>query len=449
MPVTACLALLLAASPIDSATTASWPGFRGPSASGVGEGARPPDTWNVSTGKNILWTTAVPGLAHSSPIVSGDRIFVTSAISSRPGATFKPGLYGEGTASEDRTPQRWVVIAIDRRSGKIAWERTAYEGVPREKRHIKATYANATPATDGRHVVAFFGSQGLYAFDMQGTLLWKKDLGVLNTGAYDLPEYEWGTASSPIIYKNLVIVQCDTQNESFVLAADIATGRTVWKTVRKELPSWGTPTVYVPARGGAPELVTNASNFIRGYDPETGVERWRLGGSSKITAPTPVFADGIIVVANGRAPERPIFAIRPGGQGDISLRSGESANASIAWSKTGRGSYMPTPLIYQGIVYVLGNAGLFDAYDLKTGRDVFRQRLEHQGSGFSASPVAVDGRIYLSSEDGDVFVVRSGEGFELVAKNSMGEPLMSTPALADGQMYVRGERRLFAIGQKR
>ena len=194
--------------------------------------------------------------------------------------------------------------------------------------------------------------------------------------------------------------------------------------------------------------MTNASNFIRGYDPETGVERWRLGGSSKITAPTPVFADGIIVVASGRAPERPIFAIRPGGKGDISLRSGEAANASIAWSKTGRGSYMPTPLIYQGIVYVLGNAGLFDAYDLKTGREVFRQRLEHQGSGFSASPVAVDGRIYLSSEDGDVFVVRGDTGFELIAKNSMGEPLMSTPALADGQMYVRGERHLFAVGQK-
>ena len=434
---------------IDSATTASWPGFRGPSASGIGAGPRPPDTWNVATGKNIAWTIAVPGLAHSSPIVSGDLIFVTSAISSRPDATFKPGLYGEGTASEDRTPQRWVVIAIDRRSGKIAWQSTAYEGVPREKRHIKATYANATPVTDGRHVVAFFGSQGLYAFDMQGTLLWKKDLGVLNTGAYDLPEYEWGTASSPTIYKNLVIVQCDTQNESFLLAADIATGRTVWKTVRQELPSWGTPTVFVPDRGGAPELVTNASNFIRGYDPDTGVERWRLGGSSKITAPTPVFADGIIVVSSGRAPERPIFAIRPGGKGDISLRRDQASNESIAWSKTGRGSYMPTPLIYEGVVYVLGNAGLFDAYDLKTGREVFRQRIEHQGSGFSASPVAVDGRIFLPSEDGDVFVVRSGTEFELIAKNSMGEPLMSTPALADGHMYVRGERHLFAIGDRR
>lgn len=433
---------------VESAAEAEWPGFRGPSASGVADGQRLPDTWNAGTGEYVAWSVAIPGLAHSSPIVWGDRLYVTSAISSRPDATFKPGLYGEGTASEDRTPQKWVVIAIDRKTGKTIWQRTAYDGVPREKRHIKATYANATPATDGRHVVAFFGSQGLYAFDSGGRLLWQKDLGVLNTGAYDLPEYEWGTASSPIIYKNLVIVQCDTQNESFVLAADLETGRTVWKTPRQELPSWGTPTVYVGQRGGAAELVTNASNFVRGYDPETGVERWRLGGSSKITAPTPVFADGLVVVASGRGPERPIFAIRPGSRGDLTLRGDQSSSASIAWSKTGRGPYMPTPLIYQGIVYVLGNAGLFDAYELQTGREVFRQRLPHQGSGFSASPVAADGRIYLSSEDGDVFVVRAGRSFALVSTNHMGEPLMATPALADRHMYVRGERHLFAIGAR-
>jgi outer membrane protein assembly factor BamB len=441
--VGACVAgaLLVAAAPV------SWPGFRGPSASGVADGQRLPDTWDVKAGQNVAWKVAIPGLAHSSPIVWGDRLFVTTAISSRPDVTFKPGLYGEGTASEDRTAQRWVVMAIDRRTGSVRWQRTAYEGVPREKRHIKATYANATPATDGRHVVAFFGSQGLYAFDMEGTPLWKKDLGVLNTGAYDLPEYEWGTASSPVIYKNLVIVQCDTQNESFVLAADIATGRTVWKTVRQELPSWGTPTVYTPRRGTA-ELVTNASNYIRGYNPDTGAELWRLGGSSKITAPTPVFTDGFIIVASGRAPERPIFAIRPGARGDISLHRDELANGSVAWSKTGRGSYMPTPIIYQDQVYVLSNQGLLDAYDLKTGQDVYRQRLPHRGSGFSSSPVAADGRIYLSSEDGDMFVVRGGSEFKVIATNAMGEPLMATPALAGGHMYVRGERHLFAIGHQ-
>jgi PQQ-like domain len=442
-----CLTAGSAATRLYSAAGAAWPGFRGPSASGVADGQDLPIAWNGTGGAHIKWKIDVPGLAHSSPIVWGDRIFVTTAISSRADATFKPGLYGAGTASEDRTPQKWVVMALDRLTGKTVWTKTAYEGVPKEKRHIKATYANATPFTDGRYVVAFFGSQGLYAFTIDGRPAWQKDLGVLNTGAYDLPEYEWGTASSPIIYKDLVIVQCDTQGESFVIASDVKTGKTVWKTIRKELPSWGTPTVFQPERGGRAELVTNASNFIRGYDPDTGAERWRLGGSSKITAPTPVFSKDLVIVASGRAPERPLFAIKPGGSGDITPAAGTESSAHVAWRKTGRGSYMPTPLIYGDIVYVLGNAGLFDAYDLTTGAEIYRQRLEHGGSGFSASPVAADGRIYLSSEDGDIFVVRSGRTFELLAKNPMGEPLMSTPALASGMMIVRGEKHLFAIGK--
>jgi PQQ-like domain len=446
VPVSGALAVaaLLTVS-LSGVEPASWPSFRGPSASGVADGMNLPDRWNGTTGENVRWKIAVPGLAHSSPIVHGDRVYVTSAISRRSDVTFKPGLYGDGTASEDRTEQRWVVIAFDRRTGATIWERTAYRGVPKEKRHIKSTYASSTPATDGETIVAFFGSQGLYVFDKNGNLRWKKDLGVLNVGAYDLPEYEWGTASSPIIYKDLVIVQCDTQNESFVLAADLKTGETKWKTVRTELPSWGTPTVYVGPGGSGAELITNASNFIRGYDPDTGKERWRLGGSSKITAPTPVFSGGTVIVASGRAPERPIFAIKPGGKGDITLDGDAASNAHVLWHKKGRGSYMPTPLIYGGIVYVLGNPGLFDAYDLQTGREIYRSRLEHKGSGFSASPVAADGRIYLSSEDGDVFVVRSGPEFAEVARNPMGEPLMSTPALADGTMYVRGERHLFAV----
>ena len=442
-----CLTAASAATRGHSASNGNWPGFRGPSASGVADGQDLPGGWNGTGGAHIKWKVAIPGLAHSSPIVWGDRIFVTTAISSRADATFKPGLYGAGTASEDRTRQRWVVIALDRLTGKTVWTQTAYEGVPKEKRHIKATYANATPFTDGRYVVAFFGSQGLYAFTMDGRPAWQKDLGVLNTGAYDLPEYEWGTASSPIIYKDLVIVQCDTQDESFVMASQVKTGKTVWKTIRKELPSWGTPTVFQPEGGGRTELVTNASNFIRGYDPDTGAERWRLGGSSKITTPTPVFSKDLVIVASGRAPERPIFAIKPGGSGDITPAADAESSAHVAWRKTGRGSYMPTPLIYGDIVYVLGNAGLFDAYDLTTGTEIYRQRLEHGGSGFSASPVATDGRIYLSSEDGDIFVVRSGRTFELLARNPMGEPLMSTPALASGMMIVRGEKHLFAIGK--
>jgi outer membrane protein assembly factor BamB len=233
----------------------------------------------------------------------------------------------------------------------------------------------------------------------------------------------------------MVVVQCDQQKGSFLLAADLATGETLWKTPREELPSWATPTVVTA--GKRQEIVTNAPNRIRGYDPRSGKELWQLGGSSKITAPTPIFTGDMIYVASGRRPEAPIFAIRPGGSGDV----------TPAWHKQQRGSYMPTPIVYQGLLYVIGNAGIFDAYEAVTGEEIYRERIPHQGSGFSASPVASDGRIYLSSEDGDMFIVEAGRKFRVAGRNRMGEPLMATPALAGASMYVRGERHLFAIGR--
>ncbi len=339
-----------------------------------------------------------------------------------------------------------MLYAIDKRTGKILWERVAHEGVPREKRHIKSTYASATPATDGRIVVAWFGSQGVYAYDLNGRLLWQVDLGRLNAGAYDIPTYEWGTASSPILWNNLVILQCDTQDDSFLLALDADTGKQVWKTDRDELPSWGTPTVAMTSAG--PELVTNASNFIRGYDPRTGKELWKLGRSSKITAPTPLFADDKFIIASGRAPERPIFVVKAGARGDLTLPEGKNASDAVVWSRSGRGSYMPTPLVYDGIVYVLANNGLLDAYDLKTGEEVYRQRLSLVGSGFSASPVAADGKLYLSNEDGDMLVIAAGRKYAHLGTNTMGELLMATPALSEGVIYVRSANSLFAVGRK-
>jgi outer membrane protein assembly factor BamB len=424
----------------------SWPSFRGAHADGVADGQGLPDRWDPKTGENILWRTAVPGLAHSSPIVWGDRVFVTSAISGLANATFKPGLYGDGDASEDRSSHRWVLYAIDKKSGKVIWERVAHEGPPRNKRHIKSTYASATPATDGRIVVAWFGSEGVHAYDVQGNFRWKVDLGRVDMGAYDIPTFEWGPASSPIIWNDLVIVQCDTQADSFLIALDVSTGKTVWKTERDELPSWGTPTV-IDTPGGA-ELVTNASNFVRGYDPRTGKELWRLGRSSKITAPTPIVADGLFIIASGRAPERPIFAVRPGSRGDLTPSGDSTTSAGLAWSKTGRGSYMPTPLAYGGLLYVLANNGLFDAYRPATGDEVYRQRLPHPGSGFSASPIASDGKIYLANEDGDMIVVSAGPDFKHLSTNSMGEFLMATPAISDGVMYIRSASTLWAIGRK-
>lgn len=425
----------------------SWPSFRGPNASGVADGQNLPEEWNAKTGQNILWRTPIPGLAHSSPIVWGNRIYVTSAVSSDPKATFRPGLYGDGDASKDRSTHKWMLYALDKRTGKIVWERVAFSGEPREKRHIKATYANSTPATDGRIVVAWFGSQGVYAYDVNGKFLWKVDFGRIDLGAYDIPSIEWGSASSPIIWNDLVILQCDTQTDSFIIALNAATGETVWKTDRDEIPSWGTPTVATTSKGE--ELIANASNFIRGYDPRTGKELWRLGKSSKITAPTPIFADDILVVASGRGPERPIFVVKAGARGDLTLPDGKTSSDAILWSRTGRGSYMPTPLIYKGVLYVLANNGTFDAYNLKTGDEIYRQRLPLVGNGFSASPVAADGKIYLSNEDGEILVVAAGEKFAHLKTNSMGELLMATPALSEGVMYIRTAQSLFAVGQKK
>ena len=437
----ALFALVVAASAQD------WPSFRGPGASGVSDGQNLPVRWDAQRRVNVLWKTELHGLAHSSPVVWGDRVFLTTAVSSKPGATFKPGLYGEGTASDDLSAHQWKVICLERATGKVLWERTAYQGVPKEKRHIKSTYANATPATDGRVVVAFFGSQGLYAYSLAGDLLWKRDLGRFDVGAYDAPEFEWGTASSPILYKDLVIVQCDQQKGSFITALDAKTGATVWRTERNELPSWGTPAIF-PTKARA-ELVTNGSNFIRGYDPASGKELWRLGGSSKITAPTPVASDDLIIVASGRRPEAPIFAIRAGANGDITLPSGQSSSQWVAWSKGQRGPYMPTPLIYGDYVYILGNAGIFDCYALADGQEIYRQRIPDAGSGFSASPVESDGKIYLSGEDGEIVVVKAGPKFELLARNDMADPVMATPAISGGMMIIRSQHYVWAIGQPR
>jgi outer membrane protein assembly factor BamB len=421
--------------------------------------AKPSLVWLIpAAGALAAAATAQPAASHipSSPVSFGvfTARFTTDGTFTLEGdrwPSFRGSWKAEGEAIELRTsggpdgcdgPGRYRA-RLD--GGRLSL--VAYEGEPIDKRHIKSTYASATPATDGRVVVAWFGSQGVYAYDLEGQLLWKVDLGRVDLGAYDVPTYEWGPASSPILWNGLVILQCDTQADSFLLALDALTGEQVWKAERDELPSWGTPTVAGPP--GGEELVANASNFIRGYDPRTGRERWRLGGSSKITAPTPIFGEGLFVVASGRAPERPVFVLWPGARGDLTLADGQSKSAAVVWSRTGRGSYMPTPLIYRGLLYVLANNGVFDAYDLRTGEEVYRQRLPHVGSGFSASPVAADGKIYLSSEDGEVLVVAAGREFKHIATNSMGELLMATPALSEGVLYLRSSASLFAVGRPR
>ena len=266
----------------------------------------------------------------------------------------------------------WRIYCLDKRTGKIIWEKVAHEGVPKTKRHPKSSQASATPATDGKHVVAFFGSEGLYSYDADGKLLWKQDLGSLNAGWFYDPDYEWGIGSSPIIYKNLVIVQCDIQKNSFVAAYDINDGHRVWLTPREEIPSWGTPTIYE----GQPraELITHATKFIRAYDPMTGKELWRLSGNSEVTTPTPFVAHNLIFVTNGYRVVQPIYAIRAGGSGDITLKDGQESSDFIAWSKKRGGPYMSTPVVYGDYLYLL-YAGIVTCYNAKTGERLYQQRL--------------------------------------------------------------------------
>ncbi|MBI4478373.1 MAG: PQQ-binding-like beta-propeller repeat protein, partial [Acidobacteria bacterium] len=361
----------------------NWPMFRGPNASGVADGPSVPIKWDVGTGENILWKTPVPGIAVSSPIVWGDRVFVSTAIGSDPKAGIRTGLYGDVQPINDLSKHSWQLLALDKRTGKVLWERIADEGIPRTKRHPKSSQATPTPVTDGKHVVVSFGSQGLYAYDFAGKLLWKRDLGVLNSGWFYDPDYEWGMSSSPIIWKNLVIVQCDIQKNSFIAAFDVATGNPLWRTPREEIPSFSTPAIF--ESDGRVELVTQATTFIRGYDPPTGKELWRLSGNSEITIPTPIAGPGFVIVTNGYRGVQPIFAIKPGASGDITLKEGQTSNPFIAWSTTRGGPYIPTPVIYRDLLYVLGNNGVLAAYDVRTGQRAYQERVGPGGS-FSASP---------------------------------------------------------------
>ena len=419
----------------------NWPQFRGPNASGVGTGATPA-TWSVEKGENVRWKTPIPGIAVSSPIVWGDKVFVTTAISSDPNASFRHGAYGDVEPSKDVGKHAWKVYALDKKSGKVLWERTAHEGVPKTKRHTKSSQASCTPVTDGKVVVAHFGSEGLHAFDLDGKPLWKVDLGVLNAGWFFDPDYEWGVASSPVIYKDMVIVQVDIQKDSFIAAFRLKDGKQVWKTMRDELPSWPTPTIFEnPTRT---DIVTHATKAIRGYDPMTGKELWQLKGNSEVTTPTPVVSGGLVIITNGYQGIQPFYAVKPGATGDISLKDGQETNESFASSKKRGGPYKPSPVIYDGLMYVVNNAGILTVYEAPTGKQVYQQRLGTGGS-FSASPVAADGKVYAWSEDGDVYVVKAGRTFEQVGKNSMGEVIMATPAVADGMLVVRGMKHVYGI----
>jgi outer membrane protein assembly factor BamB len=428
-----------------SAEGQNWPSFRGTNASGSGDGQNPPAIWDVAKNVNIVWKTPIPGLAHASPIVWGNKLFVVSAVSSAPQGKFRHGLYGDVDSDKDLSKHAWKVYCLDKKTGKILWERTASEGVPKVKRHIKSTHASSTPVTDGKSVVAFFGSEGLFCYDLDGKLIWKQDLGVLDSGWFFDPDYQWGMASSPIIYKDLVIVQCDVQKGSFIAGFDIKTGKQVWKTMRNEIPSWGSPTIF-ESKGHA-MVVTNATKRIRGYDPLTGKELFELSGNSEVTVGTPVVGHDLIFVTAGYPPIQPIYAIRPSATGDITLAEGKEASEHIAWSKKRGGTYMPTPLVYGDHLYTCSNNGVLTCYDARTGERIYQQRIAGQSNAFTASPIAADGRLYFAGEDGDVFVIKAGPKYELIATNPIGEVLMATPAISEGMIFIRSINHVYGIAE--
>jgi outer membrane protein assembly factor BamB len=434
----AALAAIICLGAVGSAT--DWPQFRGPNASGVAAGpSAPPVSWSVAPAKSIGWRTSLPGLAHSSPIVWGNRIYVTTAVAAegKPSVVVGDSSKAGIDPAADTGRHTWRLIALDKQSGKIVWDKAAYEGVPRIKRHVKASHASATPATDGRYVVALMGSEGLFAFDMNGNQKWRADLGVMDVGLVDDPTMQWGPASSPVIFEDMVIVQNDRHRDSFLAAFDIATGQEIWRSKHEDYPSWATPAVL--RLNGRTQIVTNSGQYIRGFDPKSGKELWRLSDNrTQVKVPTPVIAGDLVVVTGGYPPGgRPIYAIRADG-------SGELTEKALAW-KTDRGApYTGTPLAYDGLLYALTDNGILSAYDPATGDRIYQQRIAG-GAGFSASPVAANGRLYLASEDGDVFVVKAGRTFELLGTNPMGEPLMATPAISGNAIFIRTLTSLVAV----
>ncbi len=422
-----------------------WPRFRGAAAAGIGDGQGAPGRWDGESGHNVYWKTRVPGLAHSSPVIWGGRVFITTAITRRGDESLRTGLYGDVDSVDDLTRHRWQVLCLDLATGEILWRRTARRGRPKAKRHLKSTQANPTPATDGRRLVAHFGPQGIVCYDLNGRRQWRrKKLGKLSSGWFYDATYEWGFSSSPILHDGKVISQVDVHDGSYLTAYDLATGREVWRTPRDEVSTWGTPVVLENGDGGA-EIVTNGT-VVRGYDAASGEELWRLAPNSEITVASPVAAGGVAYVTGGYPPARPIYAVVPGGRGDLSLPEGETASDHVLWSSPRGGAYMPTPIVYRGLLYVLHNNGRLTAHRAGTGELVYRARVG-TGAGFTSSPVAADGRLYFTSEEGTTYVVRAGETFQVQETNELGEVVMSTPAISGGLLVIRGAKHVYGLGE--
>ena len=427
-------ALVLAAAPLRAAPP-HWAQWRGPDGLGIAADPSVPLEWSPT--KNVLWSAEIPGRGHSSPVVWGDRIFLTTAIEGDvvPGAKAVRHLmegqdfqHPDGVGADHK--QTLEVLALDAKSGKILWQKTAWEGSPYDTRHKRGSYASPTPVTDGTLVYAYFGSEGLYVYDFAGALKWSwKTGGIASFGV--------GVGTSPVLFEKLVILQCDEDNgeKSFIVGLDRKTGKEVWRTTRSVEVSWATPILVTS--GGRHELVTAGNQAIIGYDPATGQELWRTKGLESNAVPSPVAGDDVVVLSAGY-PAKIAFAMRPGGKGDASDR--------VLWRYDKGTAYVPSPILVDGLLYLVSDKGLVTCLDAKTGKVHYEGGRPPTGASFMASPVAVAGHVLMSSLDGDTVVLKAGTTHEVVRSNPLGEPIAASPAVAGGRIYIRGEHHLFAIG---
>ncbi len=433
--------LCLIALALRAALGGDWNQFRGPGANGIAaDDAALPEVWSAT--ENVAWRTEIPGAGWSSPVVSGGLVILTSVIATADTEPPKKGLYFGGNRGKPTDEHRWMIYAIDAKTGKRAWEKEVQRGVPAIARHLKNTYAAETPVADGERVYVYFGSAGLFCFDLKGKPVWTYKVQPRET------RYGWGTAASPVLHGDRIYIVNDNEEDSWLAAIDKENGREIWRVKRDEKSNWATPFVW--EHDGRLEIVTPGTGKVRSYDGD-GKLLWELGGMSSIVIPTPFARHGLLYIASGYVgdPVRPVFAIRPGARGDISLKAGETSSKYVAWHMPQGGPYNPSPMVYGDYYYTLYDRGFLTCHDAKTGKEVYSKvRLDPESAAFTASPWAYNGKLFAVSEDGDTFVIKAGAEYQLLRKNKLDEMVMATPAIADGSLFIRTAAGLYRIGKR-
>ena len=423
--------------------TANWPQFRGPGAMGVADHPGVPDRW--STNENVAWKVGVAGRGWSSPIVWGNRVFVTTVVSEGEQEEPKKGLYFGGERKDiPKGTQHWVVLCLDLNNGRELWRQEAHSGAGPNRLHVKNTFASETPVTDGERVYAYFGNVGLFCYDIEGKRLWSTNWPPVKT------RNGWGSAASPVLHRDRIFVVNDNDEKSFAVGLDAKSGRQLWRVDRDEKSNWATP--YIWQNEKRTELITPGTRKVRSYDLD-GNLLWELGGMSSIVIPTPFSKFGLLYVCSGYVGDkvRPVFAIKPGASGDISLKEGETHNEFIAWSDRTAAPYNPSPLVYGDYLYVLFDFGFLSCHDARTGKVIYeKQRIRpDRQTAFTASPWAANGKIFALSEEGDTFVFQSGSEYKLLHKNSLEEMCMATPAIAGDRLLIRTLTKLYCFRNSR